>query len=352
MNLEIERILQKSDLLPHGLAKLELLEEAIRMLDMTGDNETAYQVRDYLIEVAVHSGFPLKALIAYTWQLNQYDSHPELYPADPLMWSYKWIIVKTSHFPEIPLSQILELTDDLGKRYKQNGYSDRTYYFLKHKVAIDLGNLEEAEHYFHLFNKEERDHMSDCKACEKDALINYYVSQGDNNLALQNALSILYGVLKCAEVPHMTLANLLIPMLIEKSETKANKIHEQGYRIVKNNRNFLVEIGKHLQYCTMTNLSKGIDILEQHLTLTLNHESPLMIMKFNMYAAQFLKKLISQGFTGCPHVPTSYWPNQDDLTLETLYKHIFNQVEAAAQQFDQRNGNCFYTNFFNSLLEA
>lgn len=198
--------------LPPGAAQLEVLEAAVRLADAEGDIENGFYARQHLVKTAAFHGFPLKAIIAFSWQLGQYDRNPEEYDGSSLLWRYKWIVGTISNFPEIPMSQIQELLEDLGKRYKEHGYSKRTYLYFRSRLALDHGKLDEAKAYLQQFTKEERDHMSDCNACEQHCIVWLHARLGEDEQALKAAEPILSGNMKCAEVPHITLPELLLPM--------------------------------------------------------------------------------------------------------------------------------------------
>ncbi|UUZ93996.1 hypothetical protein LJK87_04915 [Paenibacillus sp. P25] len=73
MNPNLQVLLQEAGSLPDGAAKLEVLEAAVRIADAEGLLELAYDIRSDIVRTAIFNGFPLKAIVAFSWQLGQYD---------------------------------------------------------------------------------------------------------------------------------------------------------------------------------------------------------------------------------------------------------------------------------------
>ncbi|MGZ9587283.1 hypothetical protein [Paenibacillus marinisediminis] len=349
MNPLYYELMSQAEGMPDGVAKLEVLEEAIRILDSDGEIEEGYRLRDHYIHMAQLEGFPLKALIAFAWQLGQYDRNPGLYSSNQLLWAYKWIVYNSSHFPDISLQQIYDLLEDLWKRYKEHGYSERTYHYLRFCLAVDMGMLSEAEQYMQRYLKLPRDDYSDCKACEQDMLVLYYAATGQHKQALKSAKLITNGLLKCSQVPHTTFSYLLLPELYDKSEKKARDLHLRGYSLIKGKSDFIYHIGKHIEFCAIIDPEKGIELFEQHIAMAMSNEDPFKKMNFFLYAAMLLQKLEREGSSYRPRVPASLLSNSEEATLANVSRQVTERARSLIQQFDRRNGNHYYTDLSESL---
>ena len=88
---QVEELLDQAGELPDGPSKLALLEEAVRLADVHQDVALGDEVRSDLIRVAKFSGYPEKALVAFSWRLAQADRDPDNFPEKDLLWEYKWI---------------------------------------------------------------------------------------------------------------------------------------------------------------------------------------------------------------------------------------------------------------------
>lgn len=96
--MDFEDLMEEAYQLPNGPAKLGFLEEAARVADVNGMVEEAYEARSEIVDVATFCGYPMKALIAFSWQLGKFDQQPEQYDEETLLWSYKWILGKMPDF--------------------------------------------------------------------------------------------------------------------------------------------------------------------------------------------------------------------------------------------------------------
>ncbi|MGG4144413.1 hypothetical protein ABEW34_14915 [Paenibacillus algorifonticola] len=350
MEHDFEDLMDQAYDLPPGAAKLEVLEAAVRIADAEGDVENAFEARGEIVETAIFHGYPLKAIIAFSWQLGQSDQEPDNYDSSDLMWSYKWIVGNISNFPEIPMSQIQELVEDLGKRYKEHGYSRRTYLYYRSRLALSHGKLNEAKDFLEQMMKVDRDYMTDCIACEQNHIVELYAQLGEDEQALKAAEPILSGKMKCAEVPHITLPHLLSPLLRQGSSEEAQKLHTKGYRLVKGKRDLLDSVAQHIHYLTDVNPAKAVEVVELHLAFILDHENPYEVMRFNLFTARLLKKLINEGSEVKLRLPASFLTVHEDTSLPALAAHFEALALSAAKRFDARNGNDYYSNNAASLL--
>lgn len=72
-DMSMEALWNEAYGLPDGKAKIEILEQAARLADAEGDIETGFEIRSEIVEIGSFHGFPMKALVAFSWQLGQYD---------------------------------------------------------------------------------------------------------------------------------------------------------------------------------------------------------------------------------------------------------------------------------------
>ncbi|MEI7024430.1 hypothetical protein [Paenibacillus sp. y28] len=351
MSLDFEELMDEAYALPNGAAKIALLEEAARLADSGNDIEQGYEARTQIVEAASFGGFPMKAIVAFSWQLGQFDKQPDLYDSYDLLWSYKWILGKVCNFPEISLQQIENLLEDLRKRYREAGYSDRTYYYYRFRIAMDLGDGAAAGKYFALFSEMERDLMSDCRACEQQQIYHYYVMIGEDERALKAAEPILAGQMKCAEIPHITLAEVLAPLYRLGRTEEAIAHQRKGYRLIKGNRDFLNNIGGHIHFLAQTDPLKGLEVFEQHVAQTLDHEDPCDKMMFYAYSAGLFRRLAENGqVKQQPRLPEAFPYLEDAADFRRLSGRFEQLARTAADQYDRRNGNSYYSTLVSAAV--
>ena len=116
-------LLAQADELSDGLAKLMLLEEAVRLADTHQDLKKGFAGREALIHTATFGGFPEKALVAFSWCLAQSDRDPQTFPDQRILWKYKWIMDSIAGFPQVSREQITKMMEDMRGRYLRSGRS-------------------------------------------------------------------------------------------------------------------------------------------------------------------------------------------------------------------------------------
>ncbi|CAM4035549.1 hypothetical protein [Saccharibacillus endophyticus] len=348
---EFEDLMTEAYGLPNGAAKMALLERAAELADLAGNIEAGYEAREEIVEVGSFGGFPLKAIVAYSWQLGQYDRNPEAYEAHTLHWNYKWVIDDVPSFPDVPAQQIESLLEDLRRRYREYGVSDRTYWYYRFRISMYMGDLDKAGEYLNEFRKLKRDAMSDCSACELDEQVRYLLLTGQDEAAVKKAQPIVKGRQRCAHVPHATLPFLLLPLHRLGRTEEADKLQPESYKLIRDNLTFVHEFGEHIGYLSIVDPQKALPLLERHLPQVEGHEDPLNRMMFYWNAAALLQKLIRTGETFVLNLPPSsrfydLADNHDELRhkLET-------EAFAIAQSLDTRNANTYYTEYGKELLK-
>ena len=109
--------------LPRSDAQVALVEEAVRLADLHQDAPKSFAARIQLVDTANHSGYPEKALVAFTWILGQHDRDAESRNNYTILWYYKWILSWLHSFPQISSEQIQRSLNDMERRYIDYGYS-------------------------------------------------------------------------------------------------------------------------------------------------------------------------------------------------------------------------------------
>ncbi|MGG1619674.1 hypothetical protein ACIFQM_22820 [Paenibacillus sp. NRS-1782] len=345
-------LMEQAQDLPGGAAKLAILEEAARLADTSGLKELGYEVRGEIVDCAIFNGYPLKALIAFSWQLGQFDQNPDEYDEQELLWTYKWILGKVCSFPNIPKTQVEDLVEDMRKRYAEYGYNERPYHYYKFRIAMDMGRLDEARQYLDTFRTIERDSMSDCEACEQSQIVRFYYLTGEDEQALAVAKPILSGRMTCAEVPHVTLSQVLLPLYRLGEADKAKDHHRKGYRLIRDDRDFLKTIAEHIEYLAVADPVKGIEVVERHLHIALDYESGLEQMYFYAAMVGLLQKLDASGDSRLIRLPAALEWGKEERTLTEIIAYFRPLAESAAAAFDRRNGNTFYTDWIGKMVQT
>jgi hypothetical protein len=344
---QFNELLEQAAGLPYSPSKVMLLEEAVRLADSHNRVEDGFLARENLIQAATFSGYPEKTLVAFSWCLAQCDRDPENYPDDDILWQYKWVADSLAGFPQITREQIDATMEDITRRYRRAGAGQRAVHELRCKAAIDMGEVEAARRHQKLWQDTPRDWVTDCRACERNALVQYYIFIGKDAKALEEAEPILRGSERCATIPHNTLSHVLLPLARLGRPQEAMTYHRKGYRLVSDNKEFLRAVARHLTFLVVTaNLAKATKLFEKHLPWAL--EAMDLSQRFNFYlAALFLIEQLREGGKDSLklRLPAAFPGHQESgkYDLANLAKWLEDETRELAARFDERNGNDYFS---------
>src|SRR5579872_633782 len=237
--IQIVEFMEKASTLPHGAARIAMLEEAVQLADSMNEIDLAFEVRGELMEAATFGGRSDILFVAFAWCLAQFDRNPERFNDFGLLWKYKWVVDNGCSFPQISRSRVEELLVDMERRYRQAGSTLHAVALYRRKVMEHFGEREKAKAANAEFRKLKRDWLSDCPACVAYDNLKYYINQGQWKRALQAAQPVLQNRLSCAEQPHLTFSGVLLPLFLLGRQEEAKAYQAQGYRLVGRGNQFI-----------------------------------------------------------------------------------------------------------------
>ncbi|MFE9930356.1 hypothetical protein [Streptomyces sp. NPDC005533] len=335
---EIVRGLAENREAPNGAARNAHAEALVGAAEANGDRPLFREALDNLINAYLYSSESSKMLVPFARLLQEYDNDPGAFgewDAHSLFWQFKWVASAISDSPGIPLESAVGWLDEMERRYKIAGYSERPVREAELWLAHAVGDDERAERAFRRWLAAERDDMSDCQACELNGQGQYAVVQGHDAEALERWKPVLAGDLVCAEEPHRVLATSLLPLLRLGRVDEARSNHVRGYRMARGNDSLLPSVGKHIEFCALTgNESRGLEILAEHAA----HVAPLANLDdrlaFHGGILVLLRRLEELGHGRSPAVVYEGAPR----TVSELYEVLHSGCLDIARQFDARNG--------------
>lgn len=348
-DMDFDELMEEAYSLPGGKAKMELLEQAARVADAAGNIEEGFEARSEIVETGSFHGYPMKALVAFSWQLGQYDKNPDMFDDYSLLWSYKWILDRITSFADISRTQIENVLEDMKTRYAAAGYSDRSYHYYKAHILAEFGELEASKAEWDIVQTMESDNMSDCPACEQNRLVEFMAKLGDDEGTIKAAEPILKGKMSCGEVPHVTISKVLFPLLRLGRDKEAEKLQRKGYKLVKGNRDFLYHQGEHVGYLTLTDPIRALEVFEEYVASSIDHENPLDQMIFNAHSAAMFRRLAQEDIHYQIKLPAGHPCEQESEDVTALARHFKSAALATAEKLDTRNGNSYYVSLVEKL---
>jgi hypothetical protein len=339
-----------------GSHRLELLERAVQTADALGDVELGFQARDELMQVASLNGRPELLFSTFAWMLGQFDAgRVDDFEEDNLLWQYKWVINNLWEFPSITKAQIEGAFADFSARLERGGYNQRTAHYFRWKFEHHRGDHAAADAARDQWQRMPQDALSDCSACEAHFETVYSAWLRDDERTLQLAAPILSGRLSCAEVPETTLSIVLMPMLRLGQHNEAIKAHKRGYRLTRDNPEFLTSVAGHIEFLAFVHQSSAaLKLFERHLAWALDTQAPER--RFAFYCALqplWLRLREAQVDSIKLRLPKAFalYNANDTYPPSELEQYFRKELEQVASQFDARNGTNEFTRSLNVDLE-
>ncbi|ROQ97067.1 hypothetical protein EDE04_3542 [Streptomyces sp. 2132.2] len=348
---EIEQGLVENRNSPNGTARNAHAEVLVGAAEAIGDGPLFRTALDNLINAYLWSAESSKMLVPFARLLQEYDKDPgafDRWDAHSLFWQFKWVATAIGDSPEIPLQSAVGWLDEMERRYRIAGYSERPVRESEMWLADAIGDDDRAERAHRAWLAAERDDMSDCHACELNGQGAYAVLRGDDARALELWQPVLAGERTCAEEPHRLLATSLLPLLRLGRFEEARSHHVRGYRMARGNESLLPSIGKHIEFCALSgNESRGLEILAEHAA----HMSPLVNvddqLAFHGGILVLLRRLTELGHGRSPAVPYDGVPH----TVSELYEVLRASSLEISRRFDTRNGTSRVSDRFLARIE-
>ncbi|MFD8949062.1 tetratricopeptide repeat protein [Streptomyces xanthophaeus] len=345
---EIRQALYDNSALPHGAARNAQAEVLTAAAETCGDPELFRLALVSQIDAYEYSAERTRMVVPFARLLQEYDRDPGAFDSNDtyaLFWRFKWVSGRIVESPEIPIGSVTRWLDDMERRYRIAGYSERAVRQAEFYLAHAIGDDERAERAVERWQAAERDGMSDCHACETHTQGWFWANKGLDAKAIDIWEPVLAGRQVCREEPHRVLARSLLPLLRLGRADEARAHHLRGYRMARGKESLLRSIGEHIEFCALTgNESRGLEILSEHT----GYLGPLADvdaqMEFYGGILVLLRRLTRLGHGAAPSVPYDGSPR----TVDELYGILHADALAIAHRFDVRNGT---TRVSDELLE-
>jgi tetratricopeptide (TPR) repeat protein len=352
---ELTEMLQAANRLRNGPARFAALDNVFRHADAAGRTRFAFRARLGALDNLHLSGEYTRSFMAFAWCLSTFDRHPEVAnPQDEhtLLWRFKWIIAALPQFPGVPLDRTTALLDDMQRRYQLGNHSLHAVYQHRGLVAVHLGDLARAGHWFDEMVVARRDRLSDCATCVPSSHVAYLVAAGRYEEAVSVGTPHTNG--GCIEQPQWILSDLLLAYLHTGRLTEAAQAHRKAYQRIGDNRKHLELVGLNLQFCGLTgNEEAGLPIVERHLPWLDRPSSPFAAMEFASGAALVLRRLCENG-RGDVVVRrrSDDGSRRWESTVAQTHEELAALARSLAAEFDARNGNGYQGQRIEARLAA
>ncbi|MCB5178041.1 tetratricopeptide repeat protein [Streptomyces antimicrobicus] len=336
---EIRRALWDNHRLPYGAARNAQAETLAAAAEATGDRALLRQALTTQIDAYEYSSERTRMVVPFARLLQEYDRDPAAFDSGEthsLFWRFKWVAGRIVESPEIPVAAVTGWLDDMERRYRLAGYSERAVRQSEFYLADAIGDDERAERAITRWAAADRDRMSDCHACETNTQGWFWARKGEDAKAVEVWEPVLSGNQTCMEEPHRVLARSLLPLVRLGRVDEARAHHLRGYRMVRGKDSLLRSIGEHIEFCALTgNEARGLEILADHAGQLAPLADVGSQMEFYGGVLVLLHRLIALGHGEQPTVPYAGSPR----TVAGLYEVLRAEALDIARRYDVRNGH-------------
>jgi pentatricopeptide repeat protein len=350
---QLEDLLGEAYHLDNGDAKVQLLEEAVKLADALQDVDMSFYSRMQFTEAATFAGRSERLMTSFSWCLAKYKEDPEQFEeyGYDLLWQFKWVIGGVSTFPHISYGEFQRLLGQMKEMYQEHGYGMRPIHYSHFRYCCDTGDFAKASELLGQWDACPPDEMEDCDACETDSLVTYHAEIDQPDIAMEKAKGILSGDQTCAEVPHITYSTLLRSLAQLNRYDEADEFHAKDYRLIRRNPEFIRQVAEHISYLTHRgNLKKAVSLLEKHVGWIIGTYE-LMPRYYFLTAAAHLLDRLGEGKKKLK-LPTEFEKHDPSgkYDLPQLAGWFKGERDELGAAFDKRNGNDYYSRRVLELL--
>lgn len=350
--------------LPYGLARSAAIEALVNPADDSGDAALARDVRLELISAYAHGGEPLKRFMPFSWLLDRYDNDPGSFDESSrmmLLWMFKWVSVGALSHPAVSLENIRRGLSDMEDRYHAAGEGLAPYYGCQVSVESHVNGHARAEDAYLAWTRAPRTRLSDCEQCEPTDRVLHLAATSRHAEAVGEALSVLHANTWCLEQPQSIVATSLESMLAVGQATRAAQEHVRGVRLIRGRPGNTSKWASHILVLARAGrLSRGLDLLEDHLHEVDEAPTPIDAMRLAAAGARLLRGLVDEGRgdltvtmrAGKGRSESAGDGRSEPASVDDVQQRLTQVARDIAAQFDVRNGTGTVGSVVEEWLDA
>ena len=344
--LQIQRLLLQRDKLSVATDRISVLKQAINLADANLDIHWGFDLRLELIFEEKRTSRCKESLHAFTWILDTFDKHYDEFNEDDFLWEYKWMLGSVRRSSEVSPKLLEDIAEDFKNRLMRNGYSLRPYYSCLVHSAFFLDRLDEAAEMLEARNKELRDRMSNCRACELDDDVELEMRLGNFDKALVVGAEMLTKAVTCKHMPFSAYCTCMKYFSLAGQHDKALeyflKAENEFAEMIVNDEtdtSCVVEISEMIRFLAGHDRKKAWALFEQYAHWNIDSED-----YFDFIFSMNILPLLDDDNVREISVNTALpWYETDGKYVpRVLYELYYAKAKTLAEKFDLRHDcNCF-----------
>ena len=367
---DAQQLLKDFEKIEHGKSRIAAIRFAIRLADENHD--LPYQL-GFRMDLCYESNFyhdSMDMMVVFPEALALVDKFPDI-PATPdadwyknglarVLDVYKWVINTCDAFYQIPYEDCMKFFEDFKRRSIAFGYNLKPYYKTLYNF-FEVIDEAQAEQYFKEFQKLPKDDNGDCKACDRNFEISYYLFRKKRvDIADKLAKDIENMQLRCGTNTNYAWLRLkgryLEYYLEQKDYEKAGeyvRLLEQYSRNEKMSE-YDYDDAFFLFYTHM-DMGKALKIYKKDWKEWFEERCPYERFYLDSRIALFFRELGKQRKGNTIKLklnPTFPLYSEDGIySIQELEKFYYNNAKDIAVKFDQRNGSKYYQKELEALIQ-
>lgn len=359
MNIEIQEMYNRLEMAPNGKESMEICRMGWELADKEGSYEDQLYFRSVYMRQAAFYDDAMEMYMVYPVMLKKHDEYVKEHGEDPelfnILWKYKWILENAKAFYQITVEQFQKFEEDAGRRFMEAGYSLRAYHLHRSFFYAKI-DVEKSGECYEQYLRCRRDRMSDCHACERNMEVQYLLSLGKEEEALERAQVLFRRQLTCLEIPAATYGvflehynKKLLAGEMEVTEELFEMQKELRYNI--RNRKLCSEyVGVLLMSYSLTNKSQALNWFKWYCDYTETVRNPEYKFNFALAAMHFFGGMKEKAVYRM-NVSKSFPYYREDNTYSPaeLYERYRTIAGEIATKMDRRNGNRYYAEILESI---
>lgn len=368
---EPERLKQIYDKAERGKARMDGIREAIVQADAHEDTPFRVYFRLQLCEESNFYGDSMDMLVTFPQVLAIVDRYPDT-PCTRynnrvfancmghVLWVYKWILNSCDEFYQIPMTDCENFFEDFKRRSLAYGYNLRPYYLCRYYFYNSMDLDEKARETFFAYESLPRDANCNCKACERNASIGFYLDMDDMEKAKELASDIENLSLRCNHdrmAAWLRLQRHYMNYYLD-SERRAFTEAEKYCRLIERHMIKACEYQEwdSFLYCyAHTNMGKALQIYKNHWKEWEDERNPSSEYYTCKNIMRFFKKLgeVRKRKTVKLQMEPSFPLYQENGQYEilSLYQYYYGRARKVAELFDARNGTDSYCHWLEKAAK-
>jgi len=354
---EIWQAIEQADGLPHGRARIALLEELIFRADELHDAQLGTAIRVSLIPACLFGGEHQRVPGLLAWLLSQYDDPPAWFgPMErhSVLFSFNWATVGLMQYPDVPLAQLDRILGTMADRYRAAGESIAPVLRAQFLLTRHAFGPQQAQPLFEAWIAAEPSALSECEECERAEQVRQLAAIGRHQQAVELALPVIDDVVLlaggpahtgesedgCAAHPVAMIAAVLGSLLETGQAERAAAEHIRAVRMLRDLPDDVAPAhtgrADHLLICARGgHLEQGLQLIENWLPWYARVGPPSTRLETAAAAGRVLRGLAE---TGHGHlVLTAAGDGAEPTTVDELGARLAREVRDLATRFDARN---------------